>query len=52
MTKRSEIVVDALIADLTDRSGLDWDAIDEVDQEDIRHTWIKIIEKEYEYGRS
>lgn len=45
MSKAKEIV-NAIIADLTDRRGLrqEWEQIDSDIQEDIRQEWIEIVE--------
>lgn len=42
---KAEKIVDKLIEDLTDRSGLqnEWDALDEETQAEIRGAWRDII---------
>lgn len=41
------MIVDGIIADLSDRSGLsdEWDTIDEDIQSEIREEWIEIVLK-------
>lgn len=47
--KKSEIIVDAIIIDLSDRRGLrhEWEQIDEDIQKEIRDKWINLIETVY-----
>ena len=44
----SEIIVERILNDMNDRSGFDsfWDSIDEETREEIKQTWIEIIEEE------
>lgn len=39
-------IVEEIIADLTDRSGMGWDDIDADTQDDIRDAWVKIVAEE------
>jgi len=43
-----EKIVDALIADFTDRRGLRqaWEGIDEDIREEIRETWISLVKEQ------
>lgn len=45
MTSIAEKVVDAIIEDLNDRSGLGFDSIDAAARAEIRTAWIDLVEK-------
>lgn len=45
--RKPDVIVDAIIADLSDRRGIggQWDCIDEETQGEIRAKWMAIVEK-------
>jgi hypothetical protein len=48
MSELDERIVDAIIADFTDRRGLrqEWEQIDDDIQAEIRATWIALVNRE------
>lgn len=46
----AEKIVEKILSDLTDRSGLDgaWDSIDSDIQEEIKETWVSIVDEHLE----
>jgi len=45
MDKTAELIVDAIVTDLTDRRGLrqEWEQIDEETQNEIKGEWMRLV---------
>ena len=54
--EEAQRIVNEILADLNDRSGMGWDMIDKTTQEEIRKKWVKIamgtVPKKVELTRS